>query len=243
MSPVPVRLRALLRRLAREEGGFTLVELLSAMLVVSIGVIALLMTFDTSRNLVSFSEAKETAVHLAEQELERLETIPYAQLELSDNPQDCSPAPCTSTNELAYYVGPAGWYRWDQTPTPTEARPAPRCVASGGLAAPITNCEQLVVDATTTDGDAVGTVPATRSAITTSTPSGGARLTLELQRFVTWADDDCARTSPGTANPLCTNGQDYKRVTVAVRVLRADSSGRLEKGPKQPVVLSTVMRP
>jgi prepilin-type N-terminal cleavage/methylation domain-containing protein len=245
VRPAPVRPRALLRRLASDESGFTLVELLSAMLVVSIGVIALLMTFDTSRNLVSFSEAKETAVHVAEQELERLEAIPYGQLELAaPGPQDCSPSPCASPNELAFYVGPTGWYRWDQTPTPTEAKPAPRCAASGSLAAPITNCERLVIDDVSEAVDAqAGAVPATRDPITTPTPSGGARLTLELQRFVTWADDDCARTAPGAVNPLCSVGQDYKRITVAVRIVRADSSGRLEKGPKQPVVLSTVMRP
>lgn len=231
------RLALLRARIAHEQAGFTLVELLSAVLVVSIGVIALITTFDTSRRLVSFSEAKETAVHLAEQELERLQGLPYEQLALTAQPGDgCTPSPCTDPDQIGYYLRPPGWYRWDQDPTPTETRPAPPCAAAGALAQPITNCEPLVVDA-------AGAVSPTRRSFETATRDGSARLTLELQRLVTAVDDDCTTNTPGTPAPACDGGADLKRISVAVRVVRASGSARLDGGPKHPIVLSTVVQP
>lgn len=232
----------LLRRLAREQSGFTLVELLSAVLVVSIGVIALLVTFDTSRNLVSFSEAKATSVHLAEQELERLAALPYEDLMLTAAPQDCTPSPCTKPTELPWYVSPVGWYRWDQQPMPSEPTPAPRCVANGASATPITHCEPLVYDDDATRPPAPA-VTHERDVVTTPTPSGDARLRLEVQRFVTWADDDCGRSLDGALAPGCVGDRDYKRITVAVRVVGADETARLQRAPKQSLVISEVVRP
>jgi hypothetical protein len=133
-------------------------------------------------------------------------------------------------------IGAARYYRWDQDPTPAESRPAPRCSAAGAVAEPVTNCEQLVIDSATP-----GEVEPSVTALTTPTRSGDVRLRLELQRFVTWVDDDCARCPAGDPCPLCTGAQDYKRITVAVRIGGSEGGTRLEKGPKKPVLLSTVV--
>lgn len=219
-----------LGRARSEERGFTLIELMSAVFVLSIGVIALLTTFDNSRGLISFSEQKETAIHAAEQELERLQGLTYAQVALNGNP----PAAGSTVYDLGYYAAPFPWYRWDQDRAPTEANPAPRCSSSG---APVTNCERVVVDA------ANGQITPSVTEITTSKPGGGTRLTLQMQRYVTWVDDNCAVVSPGGAAPLCTpaTADDYKRITVEVKIV-ANNQNRLSGGLREPLVISTVVR-
>lgn len=219
-----------LRRARSEERGFTLIELMSAVFVLSIGVISLITTFDNSRGLISFSEQKETAIHAAEQELERLQGLTYAQVALSGNPPAGS-----AVTDLGYYASPSPWYRWDQDRAPAEANPTPRCSSAGE---PVTNCERVVVDATTP-----GQVTPSVTQVTTQKPGGGPRLTLHLQRFVTWVDDNCAVVAPGGAAPLCTpaTASDYKRITVEVKLVTSSGS-RLDGGPRAPLVIGTVVR-
>lgn len=219
-----------LGRARSDERGFTLIELMSAVFVLSIGVIALITTFDNSRGLISFSEQKETAIHAAEQELERLQGLTYAQVALSATP----PAAGSTVYDLGYYASPSPWYRWDQDRTPTEANPAPRCSSAG---APVTNCERVVVDSTN------GQVTPSVTQVTTSKPGGGTRLTLQMRRYVTWVDDNCAVASPGAAAPLCTpaTASDYKRITVEVKVV-TNNQNRLDGGLREPLVISTVVR-
>lgn len=239
-------LEALGARLRSSEDGFTIVELLAATLVISLAIISLMTTFDNSRGLVSFSEAKETAVHVGERELEEIASLDYEAISYESS----VPAACTTScpaTDPAHYVGPAGWYRWDQDPVGTEPNPAPACQASGTSATPITNCEELVLDeapdpASNPPGldGAVSPLPET---VTTPAPSGNARITLRVQRFISWVDDDCARCPGGGSCPLCTGAHDYKRITVAVKVVGAEADGdRLRRGPRKPILVSTVVR-
>jgi prepilin-type N-terminal cleavage/methylation domain-containing protein len=223
-----------LRRARCEESGFTLIELIASLIVVSLGVIALITTLDSSRDLISFAERKESAVHAGEQELERIQALAYNDIATDGPPAACGSDPCDVNNPV-YYVEGETWYRWDQQPR------GQKCDAAGN---PKLNCELLVTDSTTGDGDPVGQVPAARVEITENGPTGGTRLKVELQRFVTWVDDDCVKEPPNVVG--CTGSQDYKRITVAVRVVGVVDGVReklLNGGPGRPILLSTTVRP
>lgn len=227
-------------RVRKDEAGFTLIELMSAMIVTSLGVVALITTLDSSRELISFSEAKETAVAMGQQELERIQSVAYGDLELKDEPSPCNafPGVCDQFNPGWYLAGdpPLQYYRWDQRPWNNK------CSDTGD---PPGKCEQVVVDNVATDGDPVGAVQNLRDTIPINGPNG-VRLRVEIQRFVTWVDDDCVTVDPPPIGPCTADAQDYKRVTVAVRVLKVSDAARtqLVKGaPGRPILLSTVVRP
>jgi prepilin-type N-terminal cleavage/methylation domain-containing protein len=96
--------------LAREEG-FTLFELLMAITVLAVGLVALVSSFDHSRDLVSVAEKTEVASHRAERELERILSMPYAGVAHPSTPAS-SP---DSASPAAYVNG--GNYQYDQGST------------------------------------------------------------------------------------------------------------------------------
>jgi prepilin-type N-terminal cleavage/methylation domain-containing protein len=104
--------RALKRRLASEDG-FTLFELLIAMAVTAIGLMALVSSFDHSRELVSSAEKTEVASHQAEKAMERVLAMPYAQVA-----HVTAPTRSTDPKHPAFYVSTSGIsYLWDQGAT------------------------------------------------------------------------------------------------------------------------------
>src|SRR5688572_27156964 len=123
---------------ARSQAGFTSVELLLAMMIGSVGMIALIGTFDVSQRLASHSEMKEAAAHAGEQAMEELRALDYGELALDGDP---SPASSSDPKNPAYYLGADGaggkTYKWDQRSD-----------------APAGHTEPLVIDAT------AGKVPA-----------------------------------------------------------------------------------
>jgi prepilin-type N-terminal cleavage/methylation domain-containing protein len=104
--------RRLIRRLAAESG-FTLVELLMAILLAAVALGALVSVLETSRKLVSVAEKQETAVHQAERELERILALPYGEVALTAAPAATSGDP----DDPRRFVT-SGNYRWDQDATP-----------------------------------------------------------------------------------------------------------------------------
>ena len=84
---------------ARAEDGFTIVEVLVASVVMVVGLLALLATFDHARNLTSGSERSAQAIRVAERELERLMAIPYNSL--AQNSTATAPATCTQSSSIA----------------------------------------------------------------------------------------------------------------------------------------------
>lgn len=216
-------------RILGEEAGFTLIELMSAMLVTVIGVVALITTLDSSRELIGFSERKESAVHVAQRELEQIQSLPYEDIALNAPPAACA-SPCDE-NEPGFYVTGA-WYRWNQRPW------GEKCDSGG---APHLECEQLVVDS---DADP-GNVASAREEIVENGPTGTVRLRMHLQRFITAVDDDCVKEPPNVAGCTGALPGDYKRITVAVRVvgvIEGEREGLLNGGPGRPIILSTVVR-
>ena len=97
-----------MRRRLRSQSGFTLIEMLVACTITTIGVMAVLTTFDSSRSLVSQAERKEAAIHQAERELERIKSLPYAKVALTS-----APVPSESPRDPRYWVQPDGTYRFD----------------------------------------------------------------------------------------------------------------------------------
>jgi prepilin-type N-terminal cleavage/methylation domain-containing protein len=102
--------RAVRRSLAAEDG-FTLFELLVAISVIAVGLLALVGTIDGSRDLVSVAEKNEVASHRAERELERILSLPYASVAHAS-----TPGSSTDTTSPAFYVNGTG-YQYDQGTT------------------------------------------------------------------------------------------------------------------------------
>jgi prepilin-type N-terminal cleavage/methylation domain-containing protein len=97
-------------RLSREDG-FTLFELLIAMAVTAVGLMALVSSFDHSRDLVSNAEKTEVATHQAERQMERIMSLPYAQVA-----HRALPVNSTDSSNPRHYVTGTN-YQWDQGTT------------------------------------------------------------------------------------------------------------------------------
>jgi Tfp pilus assembly protein PilE len=108
------------RRTLRDERGFTVVELLVAMLIIAGGVIALLGVTDSSRRLTSNSERKEAAVHVAEQEIERIQARDYDSIALTASPSHNAD---TASPDNHVTSGSPARYRWNQVSGATGTEP------------------------------------------------------------------------------------------------------------------------
>ena len=82
-SPLTYRLPA---ARACSEGGFTLVEVLVAMFILLVGIVAAFGVFSSSKNASLASQRQEIAVHQAQREMERLRAFQYAELGLTATP-------------------------------------------------------------------------------------------------------------------------------------------------------------
>jgi prepilin-type N-terminal cleavage/methylation domain-containing protein len=102
--------RARARRLAGEDG-FTLFELLIAMAVTAVGLMALVSSFDHSRDLVSNAEKTEVATHQAERQIERVLSLPYAQVA-----HQSAPTHMNDGSSPRFFVQGSS-YQWDQGAT------------------------------------------------------------------------------------------------------------------------------
>ena len=97
---------------ARLQDGFTIIEILLAILISSVGVLSLVGTLDVSRRVTSFSEMKEAASHVAEQKMEELRALDYGELALEGN---VVPSSSSDPHEPAHYLQSGGTsYLWDQ---------------------------------------------------------------------------------------------------------------------------------
>src|SRR2546430_2159922 len=81
------------------QDGFTIVEVLIAALVMTIGILGLIGAFDSGRKLTLLSERRTAMAHRAQLELERLQTYPYGQLAMIS-----APAHASEKNTPDYYV-------------------------------------------------------------------------------------------------------------------------------------------
>jgi Tfp pilus assembly protein PilV len=187
----------------RSEDGFTIVEVLVAATILVVGVITALQALDSSRRLTLVAERQTTMAHRAQQELERLKSLPYSQVALTTTSSSWS----TSSGDATYVSGTTG-----------------SCPGSASAAAPqyqsdptqpveplvINGCSYTINGATTpVTGGSVAPVTGWQNG------SGSQYLSGSVYDFVTWSNDPtCAQTaSPGS---ICPTTNDYKRITVVV---------------------------
>lgn len=190
-----VRTRNRFARAATAQDGFTVVEVLVAVLVLTVGLIVLIGAFDPARRLSTQAERRQVASAIAEQEIQRVQALAWAKIALAAQPTVNANA---TTKDPTYYesagpcvgIGPTSTpcYQWDWNKTSSS--------------------EAMVIDAPNADSTANP-----QNWTTTVTAAGPAtRLSGKTYRFITWANDtECAAAACGAA-------ADYKRVTVAVTV-------------------------
>jgi hypothetical protein len=102
----------------RDERGITVVEVMVAAVLMVVGVIALLTTFDGSRDLVSTSEKNGIAAHRGQLEVEKALSLDYRNIALTS-----APAHSGSSSSPDYFANSDGTYQWDQAPSPKPADP------------------------------------------------------------------------------------------------------------------------
>jgi len=97
------------RRL-RSDNGFALVELLVAITIAAVGLVALAGTFDTSRSSVSESKEMQAASHAGQDALEQVMSLGYSSIALN-----AAPAASTDQYDPNYFVvgGTPPAYRWN----------------------------------------------------------------------------------------------------------------------------------
>jgi Tfp pilus assembly protein PilV len=183
------------RRL-RAEDGFTMVEVLAAILILMIGVIGLIGAFDSSRKLSLLSERRTSTAHRAQLEIERLQSTPYAELAMS-----VTPSHSAETSNPDYYVneGTPALYQYGSETTEAE----PVIVAGKG-------------ECTSTVKTECGTIASSPSSRECSKYVGACewkdgQQSGNVYDFVTWhTDSKCGEKCPTKEN--------YKRLTVVVTV-------------------------
>jgi Tfp pilus assembly protein PilV len=199
--PTPHRPGALDR-----EDGFTIIEVLIAALVMTIGVLGLIGAFDSSRKLTLLSERRTAMAHRAQLEIERLQTYPYSQLAMISAPAHSSektnpdyfvnlnsPVKCTTVGYGCYAFN--GEATGEEEPLVTAGKEK-ECVTTSesecGIAAASPSsrkCSEKVGACEWVDGLVTGNV----------------------YDFITWrSDSSCTKCSSKTNN--------YKRLTVVVTV-------------------------
>jgi type II secretory pathway pseudopilin PulG len=137
-----------MRRLRNDEGGFGLVELVIAMAILNIGLLALVAAFNSGAIAARRSGRVSTATALADRQMELYRALPYGSIWLNSNPVSspyndaasrpagavvlgCGAPPPAECTPIQAVTGPDGRsYRIDTyvvTTTPT-GNPAPRPV-------------------------------------------------------------------------------------------------------------------
>ena len=126
------------------EAGFTVIELLVAIMVLGVAALALGAALASGTKFASASETRQNLAHRAQQEVERLESLPYAQLAHAAAPAAGSTDPASP---LYWFSPGAGTYRWDRGPSGASTAEPLAVVAATGT---------VVTQQTWTDGRSTG---------------------------------------------------------------------------------------
>jgi len=104
---------------ARRAGGagFMLIELMVALSVLVVGAMAIAASFGGSRRLIATYERQQSVAQRAQQEIERIQALPYAQIALTGTPPTSSDPANPDSNVAA---GPPATYSSDGTAAARE---------------------------------------------------------------------------------------------------------------------------
>lgn len=197
------------RRL-RSQDGFTIVEVLVATLILTLGIAVLITTFDSARRLTLVSERQTSSAHRAQWELEKLQAEPYSQLAMIS-----APTHSTDPANPDYYVN--------------YSSPV-KCISEGGgcyaANAEKTSEEEVVVlapkgECHNGEPEGCGIVSASPSGVQCSVNPVGScewkdgQISGALYDFVTWHTDAVCEIE--VREKLCTT-KAYKRITVIATV-------------------------
>jgi Tfp pilus assembly protein PilV len=175
----------------RAEDGIGLVEVLVAMVLLTVGVLGLIGGFTSARKLTLLSERHTSMAHRAQLEIERLQATPYNELAMHEAPShsnettnpdyyvNSSPTTCTSVGD--------GCYAWNAESLTEEEPLVKPEIGEGAIATKPTSrkCPEKLGACEWQDGSLKGNV----------------------YDFVTWHHD---------TNTACAKTENYKRLTVVV---------------------------
>jgi Tfp pilus assembly protein PilV len=91
------------------EAGFTIVEVLVAIMLLSVGVLSTIAVFVSSQKLSLVAEHQTSMAHRAQRELERLQSLSYTQLAMT-----VAPVHSSDSHSPDYYVTAAGDFQYDR---------------------------------------------------------------------------------------------------------------------------------
>jgi type IV pilus modification protein PilV len=215
------------RNCENRESGFTLVEVLVAILIVAIGIVAVFGSLASSSHLTSRSQVQEAAVGFAEQQIEKLrQQYTFASLGMS-----ATPSASANTSDPNYYVSTnsggtacyqiddnyqgASGQRWCETFVTGSSSPAPTCGATCVAATPQT----------------ISSYP-------------GLSGTYDI--YVTWHQEAPSSLlgngclPSGFGGGACLTGNEEKRITVAV--LPSNNTGNgVSPANRKPIWISSVV--
>ena len=196
----------------RRESGFSLIEVLVAAVLLAVGLLAVFRGLSVGQRGTTAAERTALLTSAAEQALQSIEALPYANVADTAAPTKTS---STNTNDPTYYLSTCGartCYQWD----PSNA----------GSAEPIDTTNGQV-----NPGPTTGVVAAPNTSGCSSSSTSACRITYSLYQFVTDTTDPlCAQRGTGCASPT-----SYKRVTIAV----VNTS---RGPPSTPIYVSTFVR-
>jgi type II secretory pathway pseudopilin PulG len=120
--------RRVVHRLSTREDGFTIIEALAALALMTTGIVALIGSIDRQRDLVTHSEKKGAAAHVAQREMERVLAMDYDKVAF---PTGTSLTSSSDPNHPNNYVS-GGLFQWDRN---DSTRVSPIVTASTGTIA------------------------------------------------------------------------------------------------------------
>lgn len=211
----------------RRQDGMTIVEVLVAITVLVAGILAAFSALDSSRKLTLVSERQTEMAHVAESELERVESLPYSQVALTGTSTNWS----TTSGDPTYVSNPVG-----SCPTlPTGSAPTYQPDHSSGGS---TVTEPLVINGcsyTNTVNGTSTTTNVTSGNVQPSTTWSNGPLSGQVFDFITFTNDPiCSQTATPGSN--CPTTYDYKRVTVLVTLNGAAQ-------PSHPAIVQGYVKP
>jgi prepilin-type N-terminal cleavage/methylation domain-containing protein len=203
-------------RARADERGFTLIEMLMAVVLLTFGVVATVGVFTSSKKISLVAQRQEVGVHQAQREIERLRSLPYDQIGLTVKPPITDRLE-SNPSKVGYYVDAGTTDASNFTVRSATAQPA----LTEHLALP---------DSDPPDGDSFAVDPTP-----TTFNVGGSGISGKVYRYVTWRDEPCG--VDGSAQQICPGYTNTKRLIVAVTI---DNTGN-RAGLTKPIWVSSVM--